>query len=106
MKPAAILYTPRHQEFDLICQLSEILQAHLSYTIYKNNIHTHSHTHSNTYLCIHKILACTNHPITTKHNHRHHQHHPQHLFNYLQQTSACDSALKRTLCPLNGWPPH
>ena len=25
---------------------------------------------------------------------------------YLQQTSACYSALQRTLCPLNGWPPH
>ena len=21
-------------------------------------------------------------------------------------TSACDSALERTLCPLNGWPPN
>ena len=41
MKPVVILYTPKPKEFDLICQLSEILQAHLSYTIYTN---TSTHT--------------------------------------------------------------
>ena len=48
MKPVVILYTPKPYEFDLIFQWSEILHAHLSFTTYTNNIHTHSHTHSHT----------------------------------------------------------